>query len=191
MRRTAASLTVLLLGAGLLGAALARSADATSGVRDGGTFHVAVIGADFHYIDPALAESLSELPLLDLTCARLMRYPDKPPPEGFRLIPEVAADYPRRLARREDLHVHAPPRSPRFSLQQRGACDGERVRHGDQPNARAGGRVVRHRLHGRHRGGGGGAGRHSAERRQGSRHAGQIPPRHQAETPKRRTSRRV
>jgi peptide/nickel transport system substrate-binding protein len=85
---------MLLLGTGLLGAALARSSDATSGVRDGGTFHVALIGDDFHYIDPALAESLSELPLLDLTCARLMRYPDKPPPEGFRLIPEVAEDYP-------------------------------------------------------------------------------------------------
>ena len=88
---------------------------------------------------------------------------------------------PGRLEQREDLHVHAPPR---FSLQRpgRGPCDGESVRHGDQPNARAGaGRGVRRRLHGRHRGGGGGAGRQSAER-QGSRREGQ-PPRHQVETP--------
>ena len=85
---------MLLLGSGLLGAALARSSDTPSGVREGGMFYVALVGDDFHYIDPARAGSLSEAALLDLTCARLMRYPDKPPPEGLRLIPEVAAEYP-------------------------------------------------------------------------------------------------
>ena len=171
MRRTAASLTMLLLGAGLLGAALARSADATSGVRDGGRFNVALIGDDFHYIDPARAGSLSEAALLDLTCARLMRYPDKPPPEGFRLIPEVAAEDPRTLARREDLHVHAPGRR------------GFRFSNGAPVTAKAfatainrtlapGVEYVRRRLHGRHRGGGGGAGRQSAETpRESSRRA--------------------
>ena len=29
------------------------------------------------------------------TCARLMNHPDKPPPEGLRLVPEVAAAFPR------------------------------------------------------------------------------------------------
>ena len=33
--------------------------------------------------------------MLDAVCARLMNYPDKPPPEGLRLVPEVAAAHPR------------------------------------------------------------------------------------------------
>src|SRR5207247_2584709 len=28
-------------------------------------------------------------------CASLMRYPDKPPPAGYRLVPELAAGFPR------------------------------------------------------------------------------------------------
>ncbi len=45
-------------------------------------------------MDPALASSPPGWALLDTTCARLMAYPDKPPPAGFRLQPEVAADFP-------------------------------------------------------------------------------------------------
>jgi peptide/nickel transport system substrate-binding protein len=47
------------------------------------------------FVDPALAYSGESWSLLDTTCARLMNNPDKPPPEGFRLVPEVAAAYPR------------------------------------------------------------------------------------------------
>ena len=61
--------------------------------RDGGTFRVGF--AQFDYVDPALAYSNEARAILDTTCARLMAYPDKPPPEGFRLVPEVAAAYPR------------------------------------------------------------------------------------------------
>jgi peptide/nickel transport system substrate-binding protein len=61
--------------------------------RDGGIFRVAFQRLD--YIDPALAYSVEARALLDTTCARPMTYPDKPPPEGFRLVPEVAAAYPR------------------------------------------------------------------------------------------------
>jgi ABC-type oligopeptide transport system substrate-binding subunit len=45
-------------------------------------------------MDPALASSPPGWALLDTTCARLMSYPDKPPPAGFRLQPEVATGFP-------------------------------------------------------------------------------------------------
>ena len=61
--------------------------------RDGGIFRIAF--TRFDYVDPALAYSVEARMLLDTTCARLMAYPDKPPPEGLRLVPEVAASYPR------------------------------------------------------------------------------------------------
>ena len=61
-------------------------------VGDGGIFRV--VFARLDYVDPALAYSVEARALLDTTCARLMTYPDKPPPEGFRLVPEVAAAHP-------------------------------------------------------------------------------------------------
>lgn len=45
-------------------------------------------------MDPALASSPPGWALLDTTCARLMSYPDKAAPAGFRLQPEVAAEFP-------------------------------------------------------------------------------------------------
>ena len=51
--------------------------------------------AGLDYVDPALSFTQPGWALLDATCARLMTYPDKAPPEGFRLVPEVAAGYPR------------------------------------------------------------------------------------------------
>ena len=62
-------------------------------VREGGIFRVVLPELD--YLDPALSYGLGGWALLDTTCARLMAYPDKPAPEGFRVVPEVAADYPR------------------------------------------------------------------------------------------------
>jgi peptide/nickel transport system substrate-binding protein len=61
--------------------------------RDGGIFRVGFARLD--YVDPAHAYSIEARALLDTTCARLMSYPDKPPPAGLRLVPEVAAAYPR------------------------------------------------------------------------------------------------
>ena len=62
--------------------------------KRGGTFNVSFVTNALDYVDPALSYSDATL-LLDATCARLMNYPDKPPPEGLRLIPEVAAAPPR------------------------------------------------------------------------------------------------
>ena len=70
---------------------------ASSGVRDGGIFRVSFpLGlGGFDHVDPALAYSRESWSLLDTTCARLMRYADKPPPAGYRLVPEVATDFPK------------------------------------------------------------------------------------------------
>jgi len=89
------SLVMLALGAGLLGAAIAQgSSETVTPIRDGGTFRIAVMGSTGD-IDPAIVHESAVGFLLEPTCARLMTYPDKPPPEGFRLVPEVATRYPR------------------------------------------------------------------------------------------------
>jgi peptide/nickel transport system substrate-binding protein len=78
----------------VLAAVVAGTAGGTTrgDVREGGIFRVALFGLD--YVDPALSYSLEGWSLLDTTCARLMAYPDKPGPEGLRIVPEVAADFP-------------------------------------------------------------------------------------------------
>ena len=89
-------MALLALGAGLVGFAPTHGTGAEGAeVRRGGTFRVTVWGQGFDSIDPALSYSPEGWALLDTTCARLMSYPDKPPPEGFRVVPEVAASYPR------------------------------------------------------------------------------------------------
>ena len=85
-------------------------------------------------MDPALASSPPGWALLDTTCARLMAYPDKPPPAGFRLAARGRGRLPVGLARRQDVHVPAAQRLP-VQRRQPGARD--RVRPGDQPHARA------------------------------------------------------
>jgi peptide/nickel transport system substrate-binding protein len=73
-------------------AAFVLAADGSSrGLREGGTFHVAVAAGFFSGIDPALA---SEPYLLRPACGALMSYPDKPPPAGLRLAPDLAASDP-------------------------------------------------------------------------------------------------
>jgi peptide/nickel transport system substrate-binding protein len=82
---------MLALGAALLGAAVAQGGDTGAPIRNGGTFRIAFAG-DIGSIDPAVPDFPTVF-LLEATCARLMTYPDKPPPEGFRLVPEVASGY--------------------------------------------------------------------------------------------------
>jgi peptide/nickel transport system substrate-binding protein len=94
---------MLVAGAGLLFAALSH-AGGSAGIRDGGTFNVSLLATDFGGVDPALSFGG---PLLDATCAHLMNYPDKPPPEGLRLVPEVAAAYP---------HVSSDAKTYTFTL---------------------------------------------------------------------------
>lgn len=99
-RRLQLLVVVLALGCGLYlaGAHIAAPgwASGAGPTAEGGIFRISlnsISGID--YMDPALASSPPGWALLDTTCARLMSYPDKPPPEGFRLQPEVAAGFPR------------------------------------------------------------------------------------------------
>jgi peptide/nickel transport system substrate-binding protein len=96
-QRILISLTTTAVGAVALTAALAQSSPATTSakIRQGGTFRVVLPSRQLDYVDPALSYTLGGWALLDTACARLMNYPDKPPPAGFRLVPEVAAGYPR------------------------------------------------------------------------------------------------
>jgi peptide/nickel transport system substrate-binding protein len=64
--------------------------------QSGGIFRIALAPqSGLDYIDPALSFTAPGWALLDTTCARLMTYPDKPPPAGFRLQPEVAVGPPK------------------------------------------------------------------------------------------------
>ena len=85
--RTGAAAVVLL-------AVAAQSSALASSSREGGIFRISIPSVAFDYVDPALAYSAS-WHVLDTTCARLMTYPDKSVPEGLRLVPEVAADFPK------------------------------------------------------------------------------------------------
>jgi len=81
------------LGSGLLAIFIQPATPrASTGARPGGVFRISLTGLD--YIDPALSYTSQGWALIDTTCVRLMTYPDKPPPEGYRLVAEVAARAP-------------------------------------------------------------------------------------------------
>jgi ABC-type transport system substrate-binding protein len=84
---------MLAIGVGLLGTAVTHGREAGAATRKGGTFRIAVSGT-LGNIDPPLLTYFQLAPVLDATCARLMNYPDRRPPEGLRLVPEVAARPP-------------------------------------------------------------------------------------------------
>ena len=78
-----------------VGADHAASGSGVSEAQSGGIFRISLAAASgIDYMDPALASTPPGWALLDTTCARLMSYPDEAPPAGFRLQPEVAADFP-------------------------------------------------------------------------------------------------
>ena len=83
--------------AGALCALLLPSVSGSTGsAKAGGIFRVTFLTTpgNFDHIDPALAYSRESWALLDTVCARLMRYRDRPPPQGYQLEPEVAAAPP-------------------------------------------------------------------------------------------------
>jgi len=108
---------MLVLGAGLL--ITSGFASGSHASRNGGTFRVAVFGT-FGTPDPALLDYEHLAPVLDATCARLMTYPDRRPPEGFRLVPEVAA-HPPAISKNGKTYTFELRRTFRFS-------NGDRVR---------------------------------------------------------------
>jgi peptide/nickel transport system substrate-binding protein len=97
MKRLVVSTAMLALGVTFAAAAYAvPDAKAPRGaIREGGVFRVALGAESFDYVDPALAWTPLTWTLLQMTCAKLMNYQDKPLPAGQRAVPEVAAGYPR------------------------------------------------------------------------------------------------
>ena len=97
------TLAAALLGAGLLvGAAVAGSARTSapaqaggSEAKRGGTLRVNLSTTDFEYLDPALSYEAPGWQVLYMTNLLLLNYPDKPAPEGSRLVPDAATGFPR------------------------------------------------------------------------------------------------
>ena len=86
------------LGAAGLGLALAHSGSGAPAGKppQGGIFKIVFAPPEqLDTMDPAIANTQASWSLLDLTCARLMNYPDEPPPRAFHLVPEVAAAPPK------------------------------------------------------------------------------------------------
>ena len=109
--RIALPFAMLVLGATLLGAALAQgeAGVAKPKIRNGGTFRITVAG-ETSSVDPA---AIGDAALVEATCARLMTYPDKPPPRGYRLVPEVASGF--GVSRDGKTYTFTLRRSFRFS----------------------------------------------------------------------------
>jgi len=82
---------VSLVVAGALCALLLPSGSGSTGAaaKPGGIFRVTFLTmpGSFDHVDPALAYSRESWALLDTVCARLMRYRDRPPPQGYQLVP--------------------------------------------------------------------------------------------------------
>jgi peptide/nickel transport system substrate-binding protein len=96
------SVAMAAVGAGCLtAAAFAGSASTSKTLRPaagvqkkGGTFNMNMSATDVDFTDPALAYGTLSWQIEYSTCAMLLSYPDKPRPDGGRLIPEVAAGLP-------------------------------------------------------------------------------------------------
>ena len=88
-------LTPVVIGA-LCALLLPSVSGSTRAEQSGGIFRVTFLTSpgNFDHVDPALAYSRESWALLDTVCARLMRYRDRPPPQGYELEPDVAAAPP-------------------------------------------------------------------------------------------------
>jgi peptide/nickel transport system substrate-binding protein len=110
-------LAVSALGAAILGVASARSdaGGAEAKPPSGGIVQVVFAPPEqLDTMDPAIANTQASWSLLDLTCARLMTYPDKPGRQAYRLVPDVAAAAPR-VSRDGKTYTFTLKRGFRFS----------------------------------------------------------------------------
>jgi peptide/nickel transport system substrate-binding protein len=96
-RRPGRLIRTVMIGGGLLAILVwAGAVGSSPGAREGGIFRISFHGpSGLDAVDPALASSAPGWAVLDTTCARLLAYPDKAPPEGFRIVPEVATGFPK------------------------------------------------------------------------------------------------
>lgn len=94
------TLAAAVVGAGLLvGAAFAGSAGPAdvngAEAKRGGTLRINLSTTDYEYLDPALSYDAAGWQVLYMTNLMLLNYPDKPAPEGSRLVPDAAVGFPR------------------------------------------------------------------------------------------------
>ena len=103
LKKLLPSLAAAVIGAGLLvGAGVAGStgnaAPAKAGgaeAQRGGTLRINLSTTDFEFLDPALSYEAPGWQVLYMTNLMLLNYPDKPAPEGSRLVPDAAVGFPR------------------------------------------------------------------------------------------------
>jgi len=82
--------------------------------KAGGTFRVAEPSTYIDSIDGALANLGGDVPLINGVCASLMRLADKPLPAGFRVVPELAAGFPK-ISRSGKTYVFTLRKGLRFN----------------------------------------------------------------------------
>jgi peptide/nickel transport system substrate-binding protein len=94
------SLRLALVVVTVAAAGFAVSAPGTTATAPkGGIFRIVFAQqSGLDYIDPALSFTTPGWALIDTFCARLLTNPDKPPPDGFRVVPEVATALPKHSA---------------------------------------------------------------------------------------------
>ena len=96
------SIAMTVIGAGLLvGASMAAPATSKAPAKTGsaaatrgGTLRVNVSNTDFEFVDPSLSYDAVGWSVLYMTNLMLLNYPDKPAPEGSRLVPDAAVGFP-------------------------------------------------------------------------------------------------
>ena len=105
------------LAAALFAGLVLIPAAGTQGIKEGGTFRIAVAIGGANPIDPALV--FPDAPLLDPRCGRLIGFLDKPLPAGFTLAPDLAEAMPV-VSRDRRTYTFTIRKDARFS-------DGKRV----------------------------------------------------------------
>ena len=110
-----ASVALAVLGVLALGSARSDAGRSPSKPPQGGIFRIVFAPPEpLDTMDPAMANTQASWSLLDLACARLMTYPDKPGQAAYRLVPEVAAA-PPKVSRDGKTYTFTLRRSFRFS----------------------------------------------------------------------------
>src|SRR5215210_743063 len=92
----------------------AGAAGPSAGLREGGTFRVALPAEVVDSIDPFIAHLPATISILDATCGSLLHRRDAPLPAGRNLAPELATGFPR-ISNGSKTYVFALRRGPRFS----------------------------------------------------------------------------
>jgi peptide/nickel transport system substrate-binding protein len=95
-------------------AGVAATQKTASEEREGGTFLVSLPGEFVASVDPYLAEGVAAGFVSPATCSAPMRFPDKPPPAGYKVQPDIA-EAPPTISNRGKTYTFTVRRGLRFS----------------------------------------------------------------------------